>query len=103
MNKIKTIFYAASEIAIPCLEQLCKLKQNHLAGIVTQPGKAKGRGQKYSLNPIAQWAELHNIPYFQAKTMDNNAFLWLQEKQADLAFVMSFGHILKRRFWNYRL
>ena len=109
MDKIKSIFFAASEIAIPCLEQLIAIEQNQLVGIVTQPGRAKGRGQKYSLNPIAEWAERHHIPYFPAQTMDDEAYAWLQNKQADLMFVMSFGRILKRRFldlaalgmWNF--
>lgn len=105
----RVVFFAASEIAVPCLEKLLVLPQAKLVGVVTQPSRARGRGQKMSLNPIANWAQEHAIPFFQAEKMDEEAYLWIKNLGADLALVMAFGHLLKPRFlelfsgrfWNF--
>ena len=107
--KPKVVFFSAGEIALPCLEYLLKNPEINLAGIVTQPERPKGRGQKISLNPIAQWAEKNTIPYFQAEKMDEAVLDWLRAKQPDLGFTMAFGHFLKPAFlelpplgmWNF--
>ena len=65
----------------------------NFCGIITQPGRAKGRGQKISLNPVAEWAQNHAIPFYQAEKMDAFAYQWLSDLQPDLIFVMAFGHI----------
>ena len=108
-SKPRILFLSAAEISIPCLNTLKADPSIDFVGIVTQPGRAKGRGQKISLNPIAMWAETHSLPYYQAEKMDEAAFDWLKAKAPDLIFVMAFGHILKKEFlelpplgmWNF--
>ena len=105
----RVVFFSAAEISIPCLEYLKCCPDITFAGIVTQPGRAKGRGHKVSLNPVGLWAENHSIPFYQAEKMDVDAFAWLKTIQPDLIFVMAFGHILKKNFldmpplgmWNF--
>ena len=107
--KPKIIFFSAGEIALPCLDYLLKNTAIELVGIVTQPERPKGRGQKVSLNPIAQWAEENKISYHQAEKMDDSVFDWLKAKQPDLGLTMAFGHFLKSAFlelpplgmWNF--
>lgn len=96
--KPRVIFFSADEISKPCLEFLHNEPSVTLCGIVTQPQRAKGRGQTLSLNPIAQWAQTHALPFYQAETMDDVAFDWLKQMQPHLVLVMAFGHILKKRF-----
>ena len=107
--KPKIIFFSAGEIALPCLDYLLKNTAVEFVGIVTQPERPKGRGQKVSLNPIAQWAKENTIPYCQAEKMDDSVLAWLKEKQPDLGLTMAFGHFLKSAFlglpplgmWNF--
>ncbi|MDR0756173.1 MAG: methionyl-tRNA formyltransferase [Puniceicoccales bacterium] len=109
MPKVRTIFLSASDIAVPCLERLLEINDCQLVGIMTQPERPRGRGQKYSPNPIATWAQSHRILHLQTEQMDDNVFVELRQMQIDLALVMAFGHILKRRFldlpalgmWNF--
>lgn len=96
--KPRIIFFSAGEIALPCLDYLLRNTAVELVGIVTQPERPKGRGQKVSLNPIAQWAENNTIPYCQAEKMDDSVLNWLKEKQPDLGLTMAFGHFLKSAF-----
>ncbi len=96
--KPRVIFFSADEISKPCLEFLRTEPSIAFCGIVTQPQRAKGRGQTVSLNPIAQWAQTHALPFYQAETMNDAAFDWLKQIQPHLVLVMAFGHILKKRF-----
>lgn len=96
--KPRVIFFSADEISKPCLEFLRTEPSIAFCGIVTQPQRAKGRGQTVSLNPVAQWAQTHALPFYQAETMDDVAFDWLKQIQPHLVLVMAFGHILKKRF-----
>jgi methionyl-tRNA formyltransferase len=107
--KPRVLFFSAAEISIPCLEVLKRRDEVDFVGIITQPERARGRGQQIRLNPIGLWAEQQGIPFFQAEKMDNSAYEWLSAKQPDLIFVMAFGHILSERFltlpplgmWNF--
>lgn len=96
--KPRVIFCSSDEISKPCLESLRTEPSVTFCGIVTQPQRAKGRGQTLSLNPIAAWAQMHELPFYQAETMHDAAFDWLRHMQPHLVFVMAFGHILKKRF-----
>ena len=96
--KPRVIFFSADEISKPCLEFLRTEPSIAFCGIVTQPQRAKGRGQTVSLNPVAQWAQTHALPFYQAETIDDVAFDWLKQMQPHLVLVMAFGHILKKRF-----
>ena len=107
--KPRALFFSAAEISIPCLDVLKNSNEVDLVGIVTQPERARGRGQQVCLNPIGLWAEQHGIPFFQSENMDDSAYEWLVSKQPDIIFVMAFGHILSERFlalpslgmWNF--
>ena len=96
--KPRIVFFSADEISIPCLEFLYHEPTITFCGIITQPSRAKGRGQTLSLNPIAEWAQTHALPFYKAETMNDAAFDWLKQMQPHLVLVMAFGHILKKRF-----
>ncbi len=96
--KPRVVFFSASEIALPCLEFLQHEPTITLYGILTQPARAKGRGHMQTANPIALWAQEHQIPFYPAKTLDDAAFHWLQSVQPSLGIVFSFGHRLPQRF-----
>ena len=107
--KPRVLFFSASEISLPCLSFLKACTDIDFVGIVTQPGRAKGRGQKFSLNPVAAWSKDQGIPLLEAEKMDNGIYNTLKDWQPDFIFVMAFGHILKKHFldlpplgmWNF--
>lgn len=96
--KPRVVFFSASEISLPCLEFLQHESTVTLGGIVTQPARARGRRHIQTANPIALWAQKHQIPFYPAETLDDSAFQWLQNQQPSLGIVFSFGHWLPKRF-----
>jgi methionyl-tRNA formyltransferase len=92
----KIIFMGSHPIALPLLEHLLLSggEDVALSGIVTQPDRKSGRGQRQLPNPIARWAMVHSIPLLRPEKPREEAIQWMEERGCDLILVMAYGHIL---------
>jgi len=95
---IKVVFFATPKIALKSLDYLVKSDKIEVVGIVTQPDRPVGRGQKISLSPVKKYAVEHNIPLFQPISIKKD--LEVQEELKKIApdfFVtFAFGQILSK-------
>lgn len=70
-----------------------------IAGVFTQPDKAKGRGMELSFSPVKELALSHGIPVFQPEKMrDGTALQMLKSLKPDLVVVVAYGRILPDDF-----
>lgn len=84
------------EFAVPCLAAL--YEHCDIIGVVTQPDKPRGRGQKLVPSPVKAWAEAHGLPVWQPKRIKEEDFTaFLEEQKPDLMVVVAFGQILSQR------
>ena len=84
------------EFAVPCLAAL--YEHCDVIGVVTQPDKPRGRGQKLVPSPVKAWAEAHGLPVWQPKRIKEEDFTaFLEEHKPDLMVVVAFGQILSQR------
>lgn len=84
------------EFAVPCLAAL--YEHCDVIGVVTQPDKPRGRGQKLVPSPVKVWAEAHGLPVWQPKRIKEEDFTaFLEEQKPDLMVVVAFGQILSQR------
>lgn len=84
------------EFAVPCLAAL--YEHCDVIGVVTQPDKPRGRGQKLVPSPVKAWAEAHGLPVWQTKRIKEEDFTaFLEEQKPDLMVVVAFGQILSQR------
>lgn len=84
------------EFAVPCLAAL--YEHCDVIGVVTQPDKPRGRGQKLVPSPVKAWAEAHGLPVWQPKRIKEEDFTaFLEEQKPDLLVVVAFGQILSQR------
>ena len=96
MKKFRVIFMGTPEFAVPCLAAL--YENCDVIGVVTQPDKPRGRGQKLVPSPVKAWAEAHGLPVWQPKKIKEEAFTaFLEEQKPDLMVVVAFGQILSQR------
>lgn len=96
MKKFRVIFMGTPEFAVPCLAAL--YEHCDVIGVVTQPDKPRGRGQKLVPSPVKAWAEAHGLPVWQPKKIKEEAFTaFLEEQKPDLMVVVAFGQILSQR------
>src|ERR671920_92630 len=58
------VFFGTPQFAVPTLQQLLA-SRHRVCGVVTQPDRPRGRGQKVSDSPVKAVALEHGIPVFQ--------------------------------------
>ena len=62
------------DFAVPSLERL--LESDHeIAGVVTQPDRPRGRGQKCTPTPIKRLALAHGLPVWTPARLKDRVFL----------------------------
>jgi methionyl-tRNA formyltransferase len=86
------------EFAVPSLEALVHPDLQNLiqvVGVVTQPDRPKGRGQRLVPPPIKTLAERHGVPVVQPlKIKDPESLETLRQWAPDFIVVTAFGRIL---------
>ena len=96
MKKFRVIFMGTPEFAVPCLAALHE--QCEVIGVITQPDKPRGRGQKLMPSPVKAWAVEHELPVYQPEKIKTEEFTAkLEELKPDLMVVVAFGQILSQR------
>lgn len=90
----RIIFMGTPEFAVPCLQTL--IDTQTVIGVVTQPDKPAGRGNKLRPSPVKVMAEAAGIPVYQPKSLrKEEAAEPLRAWQPDLIVVAAFGQILR--------
>jgi methionyl-tRNA formyltransferase len=92
---IRVVFMGSPEFALPVLKMLA---QNYeLAGVLTQPDRASGRGRALKAPAVKSLALELNLPVMQPeKLRAPEAMAQLAEWKPDLIVVAAFGQILKK-------
>ncbi len=90
------VFMGTPQIAAATLEQLLR-GPDPVAGIVTQPDRPAGRGQKSVPSPVLQVAESHAIPLVAPeKIRDPDLLHALRNWNPEIIVVVAYGRILPR-------
>ena len=91
---LRIVFFGTPAFAVPTLEAL--LASRHpVVGVVTQPDRPRGRGQKPSSAPIKALAETRRLPILQPDRLKDPAFLAAFTRwNAELGVVAAYGRII---------
>lgn len=96
MKRLRTIFMGTPDFSVPCLARLSEISE--VAGVVTQPDKKRGRGQKLTPSPVKAFAQAHGWHVYQPQRIREEYFVTELEKLApELIVVVAFGQILPQR------
>ena len=90
---MKVLFYGTPEFALPTLDAL--LAHHQIVGVVTQPDRPAGRGQRVTASPVKRRAEAAGLPVLQPSRLRD--VQWpdrLRDLGAEVAVVVAFGQIL---------
>lgn len=89
-NNLKIVYMGTPDFAVEPLKKLVENKY-HIAGVVTNPDKPAGRGQKIQESPVKKYAKSKNIKILQPDKFKNESFLTeLKKLDADLQIVVAF-------------
>lgn len=94
VTALRIVFFGTPEFAVPTLDRL--LSSTHtIVGVVTQPDRPRGRGQKVSDAPVKVRAVAAGLPILQPHTLkDPGVVSALAALGADIGVVAAYGRIL---------
>lgn len=92
---MKILFFGSDEFAIPTLQSLAE-SQHKILGVVTQPDKPSGRGQKITPCPAAAVAKELKLKLFQPPKLDEAAVRELLSLKPDILVVVAYGKFLPK-------
>ena len=91
---MNVVFMGTPHFAVPTLQQLVN-SEFTVAGVVCQPDRPQGRGQKIQVGPVKALAIAHRIPVLQPMKMKDPMFLEsLAGWDPEIIVVAAFGRIL---------
>lgn len=92
---IRAVFMGTSEVACPSLRALIKDASIELAGVVTQPDRPQGRGQRRQPSPVRCTIENPSIPQWAPdRVNDPDTQEILRQAAPDVIVVMAYGQFL---------
>ena len=91
---LRVVFFGTPEFAVPTLDALLR-SRHRVVGVVTQPDRPRGRGQKTSASPVKALAVSAGLPVLQPERLKEAGFLEsLAALAGDLGVVAAYGKIL---------
>lgn len=101
MSRIRTLFLGTPEIARYCLEAMIKDPHFEIVGVVTQPDRPAGRKLQLQPSPVKELVQPIGIPILTPENINTPEVLAeIESLRAEVAVVVAFGQILKKKFLN---
>ena len=97
-DKISIVFFGTPDIGLKSLEYLFNSEKFDVLGVVTQPDRPSGRGNKLTPSPIKVFALEHNLPIFQPVSIRKEPEIIeaLRKLSPDFFVTFAFGQILSQ-------
>jgi methionyl-tRNA formyltransferase len=91
---LRIIFAGTPEVSVPTLTALAA-SPHQVVHVLTQPDRPAGRGRKIKTSAIKNFAQAHEIPICQAKTLNDPSTIDLIcSLQPDLIVVVAYGLLI---------
>jgi methionyl-tRNA formyltransferase len=92
---MKVVFFGTPAFAVPSLTALTADPAIDVVGVVTQPDRPRGRGQKVTAGAVKAFAEGHGLPMLQpARLAEPGVREAIAALDADLGVVAAYGKLL---------
>lgn len=93
----RIVFMGTPTFAVPSLQALISADDMSVVGVVTQPDRPAGRGQKVKMSPVKALAVKHDLPVYQpAKLRGDEAVAQLEAWDPAVYVVVAYGQILRK-------
>ena len=88
------VFMGTPSFSVPFLDTLLK-SGRRVAGVLTQPDKPRGRGQRLTVPPVKEFAIEHNLPVFQPRRLSDPAVIeQIKKIHPEYIVVVAYGKIV---------
>ncbi|ODS53251.1 MAG: methionyl-tRNA formyltransferase [Acidobacteria bacterium SCN 69-37] len=91
---MRVAFFGTPTFAVPTLDAIAA-SSHTIAGVITQPDRARGRGQQVTLAPVKARALALGVPVLQPDRLKDEGFLEAFDRLgADIGVVAAYGRLL---------
>ena len=91
---MRIVFFGTPEFAVPSLESLLASRHT-VVGVVTQPDRPRGRGQRVTDSPVKAVARAHDVRILQpTRLRDPETMTALAQLSPDLGVVAAYGKLI---------
>ena len=97
-NPIKIFFIGTPDFAVPGLKALIEDNNFIITGILTQPDKKAGRGQKLNSPPVKKIAKQYGIKIYQPEKIKE---LGLPDIKPDILMVTAYAQMIPNDWLNW--
>ncbi|HEY2548382.1 MAG TPA: methionyl-tRNA formyltransferase [Candidatus Acidoferrum sp.] len=95
---MRLVFCGTPQFAVPSLNHLLGQNDFEIAAVITQPDRARGRGQEVSFSPVKETAVAAGTPVYQPeKIRAPEAQELLQRLAPDAIVIIAYGQIIPAR------
>lgn len=94
---MRIVFMGTPDFAVGSLQALSESGKYEIVGVVTQPDRPKGRGNKMLMTPVKEYALSKGYDVYQPQKVKTPEFVQiLRDMQPDLIVVAAFGQFLSQ-------
>ncbi|MGB6431825.1 MAG: methionyl-tRNA formyltransferase [Candidatus Acidiferrales bacterium] len=95
---MRIVFCGTPEFAVPSLQRLAEEPGFSIEGVITQPDRPRGRGQKVAAGPVKEAAIQLDLHVYQPESIKSeSATDFLRETAPDVIVIIAYGHIIPAR------
>jgi methionyl-tRNA formyltransferase len=95
---LRIVFCGTPAFAVPSLQRLIAQPDFHIAGVVTQPDRPRGRGQEIHSSPVKDAAVAAGIPVYQPeKIKSEESYEYFKRLAPDAVVIIAYGQIISQR------
>src|SRR5580704_5768147 len=95
---MRIVFCGTPEFAVPSLQRLAEEPGIAIEAVITQPDRARGRGQKIVAGPVKEAAIALDLHVYQPESIKSeSASDFLTRIAPDAIVVIAYGHIIPAR------
>ena len=92
---MRIVFMGTPDFAVGSLKALCECGKHEIVGVITQPDRPKGRGNKMLMTPVKEYALEQGYEVYQPEKVKTPEFVQiLRSMQPELIVVAAFGQFL---------
>ena len=94
---MRIVFMGTPDFAVGSLKALCECGKHEIVGVITQPDRPKGRGNKMLMTPVKEYALEQGYEVYQLEKVKTPEFVQiLRSMQPELIVVAAFGQFLSQ-------